>query len=367
MQIKEEIKKGKNIYELPLKVCFYARVSTLNELQKTSIINQINYFKNYIKNIPNWKLVAGYIDEGLSGKEVNHRPNFLKMIKSAQNHEFHLILTKNVSRFARNTIDSIQYTEKLLDYGIGVYFINDNINTLYTDSEFRLTLMASIAQDELRKLSESIKFGLNQSIQRGIVLGNNNILGYKKNKGKLKIDKKEAQIIKDIYNLYLNNTTNYSQITKIINTKYHKKLDSTTTKRILTNPKYKGYYCGKKTEVINYKNSKRQKINPTKWLIYKDYQNIPPIIKESIWNKVNNKINKKKHSPTYIIYCHTHNKKILTKKKKYKNKIYEYYICPNCFRISNKYLDRINKLTHSSIFIIIPKSNKELVIKTKLK
>ena len=198
MDIKSYLKQGKNIYELPLRVCFYARVSTLNELQKSSITNQIDYFKNYINNIPNWYLTNGYIDEGISGKEVRHREEFLKMIDDAKRKKFDLILTKSVSRFARNTIDSIKYTEELLEYGIGIYFINDNINTFYSDSEFRLTLMASIAQDELRKLSESIKFGLNQSIKRGIVLGNNNILGYKKNKGKLIIDKKESPIIKDV-------------------------------------------------------------------------------------------------------------------------------------------------------------------------
>ena len=166
--------------------------------------------------------------------------------------------------------NSINYTCLLLEHNIGVYFINDNINTFYPDSEFRLTLMASIAQDELRKLSESVKFGLNQSIKRGIVLGNNNILGYTKNKGKLIINKKESLIVKDIYNLYLSGIHNYSKITKIINTKYNKNLDSSTTKRILTNYKYKGYYCGKKTEVIDYKKNKRKPITKDNWIIYKD-------------------------------------------------------------------------------------------------
>ena len=364
MNIKEELKKGKNIYELPLKVCFYARVSTLNELQKSSITNQIDYFKNYIKNIPNWTLITEYIDEGLSGKEVYKRENFLKMIKDAKEHKFNLILTKSVSRFARNTIDSIKYTEELLEQGIGVYFINDNINTLYSDSEFRLTLMASIAQDELRKLSESVKFGLNQSIQRGIVLGNNNIIGYIKNKGKLIIDKKESPIIKDIYKLFLTKTNNYSQIARLINKKYNKKLDSSTIKRILTNYKYKGYYCGKKTEVIDYKKNKRKPITKDNWIIYKDFKNIHPIIDEETWNKVNKIINlNNKKKEKYTVFCLKHNKKLTTKKKKYKNKIYNYYICPNCIRISNKLLDKINKVNKIKYIDII--KDKNLILRCK--
>ena len=163
MDIKEEVKRGVSIYELRLVVCYYARVSTEHELQVTSIVNQIDYFEKYITSISNWKLVDGYVDEGISAKDVRKRENFIRMINDAREGKFNLILTKSVSRFARNTIDSIYYTNLLLDWGIGVLFVNDNINTFNNDSEFRLTLMASIAQDELRKLSEIVKFGLKQS------------------------------------------------------------------------------------------------------------------------------------------------------------------------------------------------------------
>ena len=251
------LKQGKNIYDLPLKVTFYARVSTEHELQTTSIINQVEYFTNYIKNNKNWLLIPGYIDEGISGKNVKKREKFLKMIEDAKQGKFNLILTKSVSRFARNTIDSIHYTNILLNYNIGVIFLNDNINTLYSDSEFRLTLMASIAQDELRKLSVRVTFGLHQSIKRGVVLGYNNILGYKKNHGKLKIIKEEAQIVKDIYLTYATKKYNYLTLSKYINKKYNLNFDSSRIKRILINYKYKGYYCGKKTKTIDYKNNKR--------------------------------------------------------------------------------------------------------------
>ena len=331
MDIKGYLASGKSIYDLDLKVTYYARVSTDNETQSTSIVNQVAYFINLIKNIPNWTLVNGYIDEGLSGKRADKRENFLKMINDGLNKKFDLILTKSVSRFARNTIDSIKYTTELLYKGVGVLFINDNINTFFSDSEFRLTLMASIAQDELRKLSESVKFGLRESMERGVVLGNNNLLGYTKNKGKLKILKKEATIVEEIFNLFITNKYTYIAIARLINKKYHKKFDSTSIKRILTNPKYKGYYCGRKTTTIDYKNSLRKNISKDNWIIYKDYNKVKPIISEEIWNKANLIIEKrtKTKSNPYKgrIICNIHHTHYINKKKKYKNKCYSYWIC----------------------------------------
>ena len=226
MDIRYVLRNGENIYTLPLRVCYYARVSTDSVEQFSSIVNQVSYFEKYINDINSWTLTKGYIDEGISGKDVCKREQFLKMIEDAKSGKFDLILTKSVSRFARNTMDSIYYTNLLLEYKVGVIFINDNINTFNSDSEFRLTLMASIAQDELRKLSESVRFGLKQSINRGVVLGSSNILGYKKNNGMLEIIDKEAVIVRDIYNLFLLNTHNYSKIARIINDKYNRKLNS---------------------------------------------------------------------------------------------------------------------------------------------
>lgn len=344
MDIVRCIREGRNIYELPLKVTYYARVSTDNEEQMTSIVNQVDYFVKYVGGINNWILIDGYVDEGISGKEVRKRENFMRMIKEAKDGKFNLILTKSVSRFARNTIDSIYYTNLLLDMGVGVIFINDNINTLYSDSEFRLTLMASIAQDELRKLSESVRFGLRQSINRGVVLGNDNILGYCKNRGKLSIVPEEALIVKDIYELFVSGNNNYSDIARVVNDRYNKRLNSTSIKRVLTNYKYKGYYCGRKSEVIDYKKNKRKVISKGDWVVYRDYDIVPPIIKESLWDEVNRIICDKKN--TYIdlyknkVFCELHGM-VMSKGKKYKNKYYRYYICNKCFNVSNRLLDRI--------------------------
>jgi len=361
MDIKEELNRGRSIYDLPLRVVYYARVSTLSELQNSSIVNQVDYFYNFILNIKNWCFSGGYIDEGLSGKKVSKRENFIKMINDGRCKKYDLILTKSVSRFARNTVDSIKYTDLLLKCGIGVMFVNDNINTFYSDSEFRLTLMASIAQDELRKLSESVKFGLNQSINRGVVLGNSNIYGYSKSNGRLFIDEYESRIVLDIYDLFLSGIYNYSKISRIIRDKYYRSVDCNTVKRILTNYKYKGYYCGKKSEVIDYKNGIRKNNASNDWVIYKDYDNVPPIVSEDVWNKVNFIIRKleQKSCPSYRVFCLKHDRFVKYKRKRYKEKVYFYFKC-SCFSISSNLLERINKVR--KIKNVYVKSDGELIL-----
>lgn len=346
LSIRDKLREGSSIYELPLRVCYYARVSTDHDEQLSSIVNQVDYFVKYINGISDWILVGGYVDEGLSGKDVFKRENFLRMISDGKNKKFDLVLTKSVSRFTRNTIDSIYYTNLLLDMGIGVIFINDNINTFYSDSEFRLTLMASIAQDELRKLSESVKFGLKQSINRGIVLGNDNILGYRKVKGSLVIVEEEAVIVRNIFSLYLKGVCNYSEIARIVNVRYDKKFNSSSIKRILINYKYKGYYCGRKSEVIDYKKGKRRIIDENDWVVYKDKKRVPSIVEESVWNRVNTLIRERKNTYKDFysgkVFCKVHGL-MLVKRKKYKNSCYCYYFCKDCCRVSNKLLDRICK------------------------
>ena len=178
--VRNNIMKGIPLQELNLRVCFYARVSTEKDEQINSLKNQITFFNDYINKIPKWEFAGSYIDEGISGTRVFKREEFLKMINDAKNGKFDLILTKEISRFSRSTLDSIQYTQELLASGVGVYFLNDNINTILPDSELRLTIMASVAQDEVRKLSERVSFGMKRSIDNGNVLGCSNIYGYEK-------------------------------------------------------------------------------------------------------------------------------------------------------------------------------------------
>lgn len=200
--MRKEISGGKSIYDLPLKVTYYARVSSEKDEQLNSLNNQVFYFENHIKEVSNWTYVEGYVDEGISGTSVNKRDAFKRMIADSKKGKFDLILTKEVTRFARNTLDSISYTQELLKNQVGVYFESDNINTIMPDSELRLTIMASVAQDEVRKLSERVKFGFKRSIEKKRVLGNNNIFGYRKDKGKLVIYEEEAKMIKELFEIY---------------------------------------------------------------------------------------------------------------------------------------------------------------------
>ena len=180
--------RTKSIYDIPLRVTFYARVSSESDEQLNSLGNQITYYEDLIKRNRAWTFVPGYIDEGLSGISTKKRENFNRMIDEAAQDKFDLVITKEISRFARNTLDSIQFTRQLLGHGVGVFFQNDNINTLDEDSELRLSIMSSIAQVELRKLSSRVKFGHQQAIMDSVVLGNSRIFGYVQDGWRLVID-----------------------------------------------------------------------------------------------------------------------------------------------------------------------------------
>ena len=158
--------RQKTIYEIPMRVTFYARVSTDSEEQLNSLTNQVSYYEEMINKNSAWTYVTGYVDEGLSGISTKKRENFHRMIDDAKAGLFDLILTKEISRFARNTLDSIQYPRDLLSAGVAVFFQNDNIKTLDEDSELRLSIMSSIAQDELRKLSSRVKLAISRPSKR---------------------------------------------------------------------------------------------------------------------------------------------------------------------------------------------------------
>ena len=152
------------VSDYPLRVVYYARVSTDKYDQLHSLDAQKNYFENLLERNPNWTFVRGYVDEGLTGTKIDKRDSFIEMMRDAKRGKFDLICTKEVSRFARNTLDSLSCTRELLTYGVAVYFENDNLNTIDEDCDFRLTTMASIAQEESRKTSERLKFGFRESI-----------------------------------------------------------------------------------------------------------------------------------------------------------------------------------------------------------
>lgn len=291
-KIRDELSRGKTIYELPLRVTYYARVSSEKVEQKNSLENQVYYYPNLIKNNKNWMYIEGYIDEGISGASTVKRDDFLRMARDSKNDVFDLVLTKEISRFSRDTLDSISFAREFLKNGVGIFFENDNINTLYSDSELRLTIMASIAQDELRKLSERVRFGMKRSIEQKKVLGNNSIYGFNKEKCKLEVDEKEAEFIKELFDLYSTGKYGFKKISQILYKKGYTSrkgtiLDTSTLTRIIRNPKYKGYYCTNTIARLDYKNNKQIRLPQEQWKVFECKENIPQIVSEEIWNECN--------------------------------------------------------------------------------
>ncbi len=284
----------KSIYEIPLRVTFYARVSTDSDDQLNSLGNQISYYESLIKKNAAWTFVPGYIDEGLSGISTKKREDFNRMLEDAQGDLFDLIITKEISRFARNTLDSIQYTRQLLSHGVGVFFQNDNINTIYEDSELRLSIMSSIAQDELRKLSSRVKFGHRQAIKNNVVLGNSRIFGYVKDNKRLVIDEAEAVMVRELFELYATDQYSMKQIEILFWEKGYRnhngnKIAHTTMAGIISNPKYKGYYVGNKVKVIDMFTKKQKFLPPDEWVMFKDETGeiVPAIVSEDLWDQAN--------------------------------------------------------------------------------
>jgi len=286
--------RTKSIYDIPLRVTYYARVSSESDEQLNSLGNQITYYEDLIKRNKNWTFIPGYIDEGISGISTRKRENFNRMVDDAGLGLFDLVITKEISRFARNTLDSIQFTRQLLSHGVGVFFQNDNINTFDEDAELRLSIMSSIAQDELRKLSSRVKFGHQQAIKDGVVLGNSRIFGYVKDNGKLVIDEDEAVMVRELFTLYATNHYSMKQIEVIFWEKGYrnhngKKISHTTMSSMISNPKYKGYYAGNKYKVIDMFTKKAKSLPPEEWVMFKDETGeiVPAIVSEELWEAAN--------------------------------------------------------------------------------
>ncbi len=284
----------KSIYDIPMRVTFYARVSSEKDEQLNSLDNQISYYTNLIGENKNWEYVPGYIDEGLSGMSTAKRENFHRMIDDAKSGRFDLVITKEITRFARNTLDSIKYTRELLSCGVGVFFQNDNINTLDEDSELRLTIMSGIAQDELRKLSSRIKFGHQQAIKNNVVLGNSRIFGYDKKDKRLVINEGEAKMVRELFELYATDEYSMKQLEDLFWQKGYlnrngNKIAHSTMSNTISNPKYKGYYVGNKVKIVDMFTKKQHFLPPEEWVMFKDESGeiVPAIVSEELWERAN--------------------------------------------------------------------------------
>ena len=241
------------------KVAAYARVSTDQDAQQNSYEAQISYYTEYIKGKPEWEFVKVYADEGITGTSTKKRSGFQEMIKDAEDGKIDLILTKSISRFARNTVDSLSVTRQLKAHNVGVYFEKENIDSLDPRSELIFTILSSIAQEESRSISENVRWGQKRSMEAGNVhLPWSSFLGYEKGPDGLpKIVPEQAKIVKEIYRLFLEGKT-LRQIARTLEERGVKsptnsdKWYSETIKSILSNEKYKGDARLQKTYTVDF-------------------------------------------------------------------------------------------------------------------
>lgn len=281
-----------------LRVAAYCRVSTDKNDQLNSLASQIKYFTEYINGHEGWQLCEVYYDEGISGTSIKKRAGFNRMISDAQAHKMNLILTKEVSRFARNTVDTLSCTRRLKELGVGVLFMSDNIDTRDKDGELRLTIMASIAQEESRKTSERVKWGQKRRMEQGVVFGRD-LLGFFVDKGQLILNPTEAETVKLIFNKFIIEGKGTYIIARELGEagippKRSKKWSNTAILRILRNEKYVGDLCQKKTYTPDFlSHSKKYNRGQEEMVYIKDHHQ--PIIDRDMWERTQAEL--KRRSP----------------------------------------------------------------------
>ncbi|MBQ7574401.1 MAG: recombinase family protein [Clostridia bacterium] len=248
------------------RVAGYARVSTDSDEQFTSYEAQVDYYTNYIKSRADWEFVEVYTDEGISATNTKHRAGFNRMIEDALAGKIDLIVTKSVSRFARNTVDSLVTVRKLKDKGVEVYFEKENIYTLDSKGELLITIMSSLAQEESRSISENVTWGQRKRFADGKVsMPYKCFLGYRRGEdGTPEIVPEEAEIVRRIYSMYLQGKgvgSIANQLTKenILTPAGKSKWATSTVQSILTNEKYKGDALLQKTFTVDFLQKKVKK------------------------------------------------------------------------------------------------------------
>lgn len=270
-----------------LRAAAYCRVSTDHGDQCNSLENQTLFFGEYIRKNPDWEFVGIYSDEGVTGTSVEKRPQFHRMIGDAGDGRIDLILTKEVSRFARNTVDALHYTRQLRALGVGVIFIEDNINTLEGDGELRLSLMSMLAQEESRRTSARVRWGMRRQMEQGYVF-TPPMIGYDCTDGVLTVNSEEAEVVRRIFDRYVRQGMGTKRIAQQLaeeNTPLFKRLKSwspTAVMRILTNEKYAGDLIQQKTKVSDYLTHKSVK-NGDEKLVFRDHHE--PVVERAVWEE----------------------------------------------------------------------------------
>lgn len=284
------VDNGANVQDMDLRVVDYARVSTASREQRKSFENQLDTYRQMIEDNPNWTYVGTYSDEAVTGTKAHLRGGFQQMIADAQAGLFDLIIVKDVARFARNIKECLVYKDRLKSCGVMVWFVKENINSFRTSDEMMLQFMALGAEMEAKSARSRTKIVFEQGIQKGKVYGNSKILGYTKDHCKLVIDEEEAEIVRLIFELYVHQRMGLRRIAKELAERGITRKDGTqiptrTIKTVLENPKYKGFYCGGKTEKLDMgERYVRRELPESEWVTYKD-PSIPAIVSEALWDE----------------------------------------------------------------------------------
>ena len=286
------------------RVAAYCRVSTDKTDQANSLESQQQFFGEYIKRNPLWELYDIYVDDGISGTNTKKRAAFNQMIDDAKSGKFDLIITKEISRFARNILDSIGYTRELKALGIGVIFLNDNINTLDADAEMRLAFLSTMAQEESRKTSERVKWGLRRQMEKGIVLGRD-MLGYDVRDGQLIINEEGAETVRLIYHKFLDEGKGAHRIAKelreegVKTSTRMKDWSYTVILRILRNEKYCGDLVQQKTYTPDYlTHQKKRNYGELETVTIKNHHE--PIISRERFEAVQKELERRKPSESTV-------------------------------------------------------------------
>lgn len=278
-------------------VASYCRVSTDKDDQANSFAAQQRYFKEYIDRQPDWELYEVYADEGITGTSTKKRTHFNRMIHDAHMGKFKLIITKEVSRFSRNILDTISFTRELKSLGVGVLFMNDGISTLEPDAELRLSIMGSIAQEESRKTSTRVKWGQTRQMERGVVFGTS-MLGYDVKDGKLSINPEGAEIARLIFHKYAVEKKGTTVIARELREAGYQTYHGSTNwsnshiVKILKNEKYVGDLTQKKTFTPDYlTHAKKYNHGEEEMITITNHHE--PIISREIWNMTQAELQKR--------------------------------------------------------------------------
>ena len=293
-EIRAELFCGRRICDIPLRVTFYGRVSTDEDRQLDSLSHQSSYFESKIKNCPKWEYVPGYIDEGVTGTRADKRPQFMQMVRDARAGLFDLILTKEVSRFARDIVDCVQTVRDLLKYDVGVLIEDINLNTMDKDAEFRLSIMAIVAQEESRKTSERVKFGYRQTMKQGKRHGATPPIGYlfREDNNGYRIDRSRPGLVEYVFTEYAKGEKGMRALSRDLaamgflgNTgkPYH----PSTLERMIRNPVYKGYIVNGKTYKPSYREDRKVEKPREDWQLHHDPERVPPLVSDGLWDAAN--------------------------------------------------------------------------------